>query len=316
MQAASPGWTAWDDVDLASTSVEQPLIIQLADGCRVRWFVVQVGMTSENCVRQGSQQNYADPLSTRIPKTREVVVASKKLPPKAQDALPDSTSPDGPCPRCHRMSNFGLVGSLPVAYEEGRYAVGQGGHAERISDQRVSVLQCFGCKQNVVVVEELFIGGVPSRSGRNSGGVAEWRGMHWWPTPGMSVQDRDVPPAVADAVAEGTRCLAVRAPRAAVVMFRGALAEVVSDRGAPAAQTKHSLAGQLKQMATDGDLDRALADWADHIRVIGNAGAHPNTLASVSMDEAEDLSRLLSSLLEYLYVNPARVQRARNVRSG
>lgn len=252
--------------------------------------------------------------------TREAVVAGqrytapKKLPPKAQDALPDSTSPDGPCPRCHRMSNFGLVGSLPVAYDEHRFALGDDGSHKRIPDQRVSVLKCYGCKQNVVVVEDQFIGGVASRSGDTSGGVVEWRGMHWWPTPGMSAQDPDIPSAVADAVAEGTRCLAVRASRGAVVMFRGALAEMVSDRGSPAAQAKHSLAGQLKQMANDGDLDRALADWADHIRVIGNAGAHPNTLDPVSVDEAEELSRLLTSLLEYVYVNPARVQRARNAR--
>jgi hypothetical protein len=48
--------------------------------------------------------------------------------------------------------------------------------------------------------------------------------------------------------------------------------------------------------------------------VLGNAGAHPSTLAPVSMDEAEDLSRLLAALLEYLYVMPARVQRARAAR--
>jgi hypothetical protein len=77
------------------------------------------------------------------------------------------------------------------------------------------------------------------------------------------------------------------------------------------AQGRHSLAGQLKQIAAEGALDATLTDWADHIRVLGNAGAHPNTLAPVSVDEAEELARLLPSLLDYLYVMPARVQRAR-----
>jgi hypothetical protein len=94
-------------------------------------------------------------------------------------------------------------------------------------------------------------------------------------------------------------------------MFRGALAEIVADCGLPTAQGRHSLAGQLRQMADDGTLDSTLADWADHIRVLGNAGAHPSTLAPVSMDEADELLRLLTSLLEYLFVTPARVRRAR-----
>ena len=38
----------------------------------------------------------------------------------------------------------------------------------------------------------------------------------------------DVPPDVADLVAEGSRCLLARRPRAAVVMYRGALAAMIS----------------------------------------------------------------------------------------
>jgi hypothetical protein len=201
---------------------------------------------------------------------------------------------------------------LPVSYKPGN-TVGQDGQPRRRHDQQVSVLQCFGCGENVVVVEDEYIGGVASRSGGN-GGAVEWRGIHWWPSPGMSPLDADIPTSVADAVAEGTRCLSVNGPRAAAVMFRGALAEMVTDKGSANAQSRRSLAGQLRQMASDGDLDNNLADWADHIRVIGNAGAHPNTLDPVSMEEVEDLSRLLASLLDYLYVMPARVQRARAAR--
>jgi hypothetical protein len=200
----------------------------------------------------------------------------------------------------------------PVTYNGNTVTSAHGG-SERDCDERVSILECHGCGQNVVVVEEKFIGGVAVRDGGSSGAI-EWRGIHWWPTPGMRPSDPDLPAAVADAVAEGTRCLAVRAPRAAVVMFRGALAEIVANRGSPAAQGKHSLAGQLKQMADDGALDSTLADWTDHIRVLGNAGAHPSTLAPVSVDEADELVRLLTSLLEYLYVMPARVRRARAAR--
>jgi uncharacterized protein DUF4145 len=238
-------------------------------------------------------------------------MANKKgLTPKPVDALPDSTEPHGPCPRCGRVSNFSSQGSLPVSYDSNVFAA-SGGQPKRIDVVRVSSLECNGCKECVVVVEEQYIGGVPVRAGRNRGGVVQWRGIHWWPTPGMQPADPDIPSAVSDAVAEGTRCLAVGAARAAAVMFRGALAEIVTDRGSAAAQAKKSLKAQLEQMATDGDLDKNLADWADHIRLIGNAGAHPNELDPVTLDEATDLSRLINSMLDYLYVMPAKISRAR-----
>jgi hypothetical protein len=177
-------------------------------------------------------------------------------------------------------------------------------------DEQVSILSCQGCGQNTAVIEEEYVGGVRRRDGGSSG-ACEWRGIHWWPIPGMQPADPDVPERIADAVAEGTRCLAVRSPRAAAVMFRAALAEIVTDRGSAAAQSKGSLAGQLKQMASDGDLDRTTADWADHVRIVGNAGAHPNELDPVTQEEAEELARLIKVITDYLYVHPARVRRAR-----
>ena len=221
-----------------------------------------------------------------------------QLPPKRVEALPDSGTPNGPCPRCGRVSHFSLNSQTPVTFDGTEFT----DHGEQRSPvEQASVLECHACQQRIVVIEEEVA----------EAGNRYWRGHHWWPTPGMLPLNPDIPAAVADEVAEGTRCLAVRAPRAAVVMFRGALAEVVHDRGSAAAKSKSNLAGQLKQMADEGALVATLADWADHIRVLGNAGAHPSTLAPVSMPEAEELLRLVNSLLEYLYVMPARVQRAR-----
>jgi len=131
----------------------------------------------------------------------------------------------------------------------------------------------------------------------------------------MRPQDPDIPADVAEGIAEATRCLAVRSPRAAAVMFRGALGQVVTSRGSEVAKGKANLAGQLAQMAADRDLDPTLADWAAHIRVLGNAAAHPNELEPVSLTEAQDLARLTNALVDYLYVHPARVRKAREGRS-
>jgi len=236
-----------------------------------------------------------------------------KLPVKPDDVLPDSTSPYGPCPRCGRLSNFTPQANGPVTYNDSGYVEGPGGGVQRLYDEQLSILECQGCRQNVVVIEEQYVGGRRKRDGGNSGTV-EWRGIHWWPTPGMRPANPDVPATVGDAIAEGTRCLAVQAPRAAAVMFRGAVGQIVTERGSANAQNKRDLYSQLKQMADDGDLIPTLAEWAHQIRILGNAGAHPNELDPVTLEEAEDLARLIGALVEYLYVTPAKVQRARNRR--
>lgn len=48
------------------------------------------------------------------------------------------------------------------------------------------------------------------------------------------------------------RALSVKAARAAVVMFRGMLAQVVADKGSTTARAKHSLYDKLEQMSQDG----------------------------------------------------------------
>lgn len=240
---------------------------------------------------------------------------SDRLPPKPDDALPDTTEPHGPCPRCGRMSNFTLQGASPLTFDDSSYALDADGARQRTYFERLSVLQCQGCTQNIVVVEEQYTGGARRVDEARRSGVVEWRGIHWWPAPGMRPGDPAVPVGVAEAVSEGVRCLAVRAPRAAAVMFRAALGQIVADRGSVAAKKQRTLFQQLKQMADEGTLVRDLSEWADHIRTLGNAGAHPNELDAVSMEEAEELSRLIVALIEYLYVMPARVVAARRRRS-
>jgi hypothetical protein len=44
-------------------------------------------------------------------------------------------------------------------------------------------------------------------------------------------------------------------------------------------------------------------------------GAHPDELEPISRQEADELSRLVMSIVEYLYVVPARVKRARDNRA-
>jgi hypothetical protein len=214
------------------------------------------------------------------------------------DSLPTLEDPTGPCPRCRRVSNFYHWHTQPL--------VSTGGG--ELDDERVVVLGCMGCGRGTAVVERQVI--------EESTGTAIWAGLHWWPVPGAGILDSEVPEAVASAYDEGTRCLAVRADRASVVMFRAALAEIVTNKGSAAAKGSRGLTAQLRQMADDGDLYPSLVDWADEIRSLGDVGAHPNELGDVDHDDAVNLSHLTRRMIDVLYEVPARVNRSRQSRTA
>lgn len=208
------------------------------------------------------------------------------------ESLPDSADRGGPCPRCGRLTAFQHLGSSPTLKPDG--------------SERVITLQCMGCQDSIVVVERM----VPQPNGQ----TAVYEGIHWWPLPGSGDLDPDIPPQVGSAYSEGMRALSVKAARAAVVMFRGMLGQVVVDKGSVAAQAKHTLYEKLEQMSQDGSLHPSLVEWAREIRLIGNAGAHPDALDPVSDEEAADLARLCRQLLNVIYEVPARITRNRAAR--
>jgi hypothetical protein len=209
------------------------------------------------------------------------------------DALPDSGDLSGPCPRCGRVAAFAAAGASI--------------HIKADGSEQVSALRCMGCNDAIVVVER--IGQPPS-----PGQPAVYEGMHWWPMPGSADLDADIPPGIGSAYSEGLRALAVKAPRAAAVMFRGMLAQFVADKGSAAAQAKHTLYDKLEQMSQDGSLHPSLVEWAKEIRLIGNAAAHPDALDPVSEQEAAELGRLCRQLLDVIYEVPARITRSRTAR--
>lgn len=207
------------------------------------------------------------------------------------DALPERDSPRGRCPRCGHIVGFQVLWTQNLDRPDGK--------------NRAAGLECMSCNKDTVVIEEMVKPGAPYMR-------PEYRAIHWWPTPGADDLDPEVPGEVASAFGEGMRALSVRAPRAAVVMFRGMLAFLVQDKGSQEAKSKNSLFKRLEAMAQDGTLHPSLVDWAKEIRVIGNAGAHPDELGPVSEEEARDLSRLCRQMISVVYEVPARIARSRS----
>jgi hypothetical protein len=219
------------------------------------------------------------------------------------DRLPTSHDRRGLCPRCGHLSNF---------RESNRQAIAVGSRIPSSEHQPVlelmAVLECLGCNQSTVVIERNLD---PA-----DGGVPRFQGIHWWPTPGASDLDSEVPEPVGSAFSEGMRALSANCPRAAAVMFRGMLATVVGDKGSDAAKAGPNLHQQLKAMEQEGTLHPSLVEWATEIRLVGNAGAHFDELAPVDRAEATDLARLCRQLINVVYETPARIRRARQARIG
>lgn len=233
-----------------------------------------------------------------------MAVPPRDLRPADPDALPDSSDPTGPCPRCGRPSNFTRLGSVPVTFREDVYAVERDGRYGRIELEQVTVLECAYCHQGTVVVE---------RRGITAGPIS-WTGVHWWPPSSVVALTAATPAAISEALAEGLRALSAHAPRAAVVMFRGTLDAIVRDRGSAAAQAalrNRSLKEALQTMVGENALTPALGDWAAEIRYAGNAAAHVDPLDQVTQEEAASLAKLAKAVVEYLYELPARVSRSR-----
>lgn len=207
------------------------------------------------------------------------------------DRLPDSTDPNGPCPRCGRVANFQSCGVADVTFKHGGYAMNPNGTRERLASQRVAILECSGCNDRIVVIEDELVG----------------EGVHWWPTPGAQSLGPSVPSTVASAYGEGVRCISANAPNGAVAMLRAAMTWIVDDKGSEAAKGKKDLKDKVRQMVADGGLTATLGGWIDHVRLYGNAGAHPDLFGDVSLDEAKDVARLTETLIELLYVTPAKI---------
>lgn len=212
------------------------------------------------------------------------------------DTLPTQNDPSGTCPRCNHRSNFDFVGDLTLKDHHGS----RGG---RTADERVTGLRCQGCREGTAVIE-VYIPGTGPYS------VGKWIGISWWPKPGHLNDTTGVPTELAEAFEEGARCVGVEAPNAAVAMFRNALAQIVQNKGSEAAKSKRTLNDAVKQMADDRTLHDSFKEWADHVRTVGNAGAHQESYESITVEQAEELMELTKHLIDTLYVQPAKLKRA------
>jgi hypothetical protein len=228
--------------------------------------------------------------------------------PEANTGNPDSSRPQGLCPRCEKQSSFEILGALPISFTQIMLAGERGFEPQLDALDQVSVLRCRNCGQGVAVVEEKRIGDKPHAEGTS--GTVWFKGIFWWPLP-HSRLPTEVPETVRAAYAEAARTLAADCPRASIVMSRRCLEAVVVDKG----KTTGTLNERLAALAAANVLHPTLAEWAKEVRLSGNLGAHFDPLTSVSRDDAARLLIFVRELLRFLYELPAELQRARDARN-
>jgi hypothetical protein len=134
-----------------------------------------------------------------------------------------------------------------------------------------------------------------------------------WPLPGIQAPHSSVPAPIGADWYEAHLCESIGAHRAAAAMARRAVQGVAIEQGAKG----NTLNAQLKDLGAKATLHSMLIDWADHIRLLGNSGAHPGAdgLETVSKEEANEVVRFLDELLRWLYELPAETAAARAARS-
>jgi Domain of unknown function (DUF4145) len=123
-----------------------------------------------------------------------------------------------------------------------------------------------------------------------------------------------IPPEVPTGIAEdyGESCLVLAdSPKASAALSRRCLQNVLRS----AASVKHGdLANEIDQVIATKTLPSATAESLDHVRVIGNFGAHPmkstttGEIVDVEPHEAEWNLDVLETLFDFYYVLPARAK--------
>jgi len=245
----------------------------------------------------------SNPMFWKKAKEVKPIAEGSPTPPRAQE-LPDSTTPEGTCPRCGFKSSFVVLGQLPLTFHPQWMLAEKTGEEILIPVEQAASLQCRHCKQCLIVVEEQLHNGF--RWTERGTGTITWRGVFWWPLPG-EILNADVPEPIKSCFAEAKRANAAGCHRASAAMARRALEALCEERG----QTQGRLVDRLKALAAAGVLPPPLDDWAKEVRLVGNSGVHFDPIKSVSVEDSAALLTFLRELLRHVYELPAELARRR-----
>jgi Domain of unknown function (DUF4145) len=155
-------------------------------------------------------------------------------------------------------------------------------------------MQCETCRRFIVLrrwwSEELDY----DEEGRPCGTISPGSFLQVWPI----VEDRPdyvTPRVIWQAIVEARRCLQVSAYLAASLMARRAIEMTATDHGFKTG----TLETKVSRMVMASKLSNQLGDWADTVRLVGNAAAHDTD--PLARADAEDVVELADAIVAYVY---------------
>ena len=202
------------------------------------------------------------------------------------------------CPHCGIATSFNPApirgqGVLVDYSDAGNTVKGQVAVSAVVDDRNLAphfaVVQCAGC-------DKLFV------AGRHYGHFGDWETA--WPLVTRDVS-RDLPDLIRTAFEDALTCRAANGLGGCLMMCRTTLIRLLRDQGA----------SSLKELRDKGMISDALFQQADEVRLWANVIGHEDYDAEVLTRELSDeLVTYIESLLDAVYVQPAKLARHRELR--
>lgn len=198
------------------------------------------------------------------------------------------------CPHC-------LVQDLALVATTASFFTHDGQHAR--DEKGILHLRCPRCElpsaaeltrtnQNTTFGQVTNLAGDPTNYG--------WRVTEFWPDPPKPLIPEFLPPDIERAYLQAERNFVVEGnEEASGTMYRKAL-DVGLKKIDPT--LTGTLGAKLKALTTRGKLTADIADWADHVRELGNDAAHEET--AIPRKDLEDLRGITEMVLRYLFTLP------------
>ncbi len=213
--------------------------------------------------------------------------------------------PSAPCWHCHNLAQmvkpvysegWGMNLSQPIIYFPDYRFVGSNEY-----EHNLIIYSCVACGfPNIAEViapsEGLVDGYDPDEN------IVRW--LHVEP---LGKDFPDAPEEVRDLANEVHKCIEIGANRAAVVLARTTLQNIVDMQDKE--HTNEELYERLRALAESGTLKKRTADAANVIRLSGNSAVHDG-LVPVDRKYAEIVVKILDSVIEDLYTYPSLVDEA------
>ena len=174
--------------------------------------------------------------------------------------------------------------------------------------------RCPGCHRLNIAQEEVGPGGSFGSFGSISDAQRyEWDAhTEWLPRKDAEQQFPDVPPHIAAAATEATRCQSAKAFRAVGSLARAVIEATAKDKEADG----HNLQARIDALAEAGHIREHTTAQAHEVRHFGNSMAHGDFVDPVTEEEAAEVVELMSEVLNEVYQSPAKLARVREAREA